>query len=263
MSLASWMHSAGECQPSSQERRSPAARSSRAATRSNICLPADKLVLVPSGLDPAEAVCLVVNYLTAHVMHRTARVRSGDRILVHGAAGGVGTALLELGTLAELEMYGTTSRHKSRARVRAGSHPDRLTYRTEDFVARIGALIGDGVDAVFDPIGSARQLWRSYRSLRDGGRLVWFGIATTASQGIRIIPLSVVTRAALALIPDGKKALMPPDVDTYVRDDLPACSSYWQRARSRRFLRTESRWSRPPVPTNCSSAADAPGRWCS
>jgi NADPH2:quinone reductase len=77
-----------------------------------ICLPASELVLVPSVLDPAEAVCAVVNYLTAHmVLHGTASIRSGERVLVHGAAGGVGTALLELGRLAGLEMYGTASRH--------------------------------------------------------------------------------------------------------------------------------------------------------
>lgn len=59
-----------------------------------ICLPARELVAVPSGVDPAEAVCVVVNYLTAHmVLHRAAGIRSGERILVHGAAGGVGTAL--------------------------------------------------------------------------------------------------------------------------------------------------------------------------
>jgi NADPH2:quinone reductase len=65
-----------------------------------ICRPASELVPVPSGLDSAEAVCLVVNYLTAYLaMHETARVQSGERILVHGAAGGVGSALLQLGKL--------------------------------------------------------------------------------------------------------------------------------------------------------------------
>ena len=60
-----------------------------------VCLPAGELVPVPAGVDPAAAVCVVVNYLTAHMaMHRTANVRSGERVLVHGAAGGVGTALL-------------------------------------------------------------------------------------------------------------------------------------------------------------------------
>ena len=55
-----------------------------------ICLPADTLVPVPDGVDPAEAACLPANYLTAYLaMHGTAEVKSGERVLVHGAAGGL------------------------------------------------------------------------------------------------------------------------------------------------------------------------------
>jgi NADPH:quinone reductase-like Zn-dependent oxidoreductase len=176
-----------------------------------ICLPASELVPVPSGLDPAEAVCLVVNYLTAYnVMHQVANVRSGERILVQGAAGGVGTALLELGKLAELEMYGTASKYNHELVSRLGATP--IDYRTEDFVERIRELTGDGVDVVFDPIGGARQLWRSYRALRKGGRLVWFGVAATKKQGMRVIPLSLLMRTLLAVIPDGKQAPLTPDL---------------------------------------------------
>jgi len=170
-----------------------------------ICLPARELVEVPAGVDPAEAVCLVANYLTAHLaLHGTAHVESGERILVQGAAGGVGTALLELGRLAGLEMYGTASRHNHDLVSSLGATP--IDYRNEDFVECIRALTGDGVDAVFDPVGGFRQLWRSYRTLRRGGRLVWFGVAATSRQGIRVIPLSLLMRFMLALIPDGKKA---------------------------------------------------------
>ncbi len=176
-----------------------------------ICLPASELVPVPSGEDPAEAVCVVVNYLTAHMaMHRTANVRSGERILVHGAAGGVGTALLQLGKLAGLEMYGTASRHNHGLVSALGATP--IDYRTEDFVERTRKITGDGVDAVFDPIGGARQLWRSYRTLRQGGRLVWFGMAATKKEGLRVIPFTLLMRTLLALIPDGKKAPLTPDI---------------------------------------------------
>jgi NADPH:quinone reductase-like Zn-dependent oxidoreductase len=176
-----------------------------------ICLPASELVPVPSGVDPAEAVCVVVNYLTAHMaMHRTANIRSGERILVHGAAGGVGTALLELGKLAGLEMYGTASKYNHELVSALGATP--IDYRTEDFVERVRSLTGDGVDAVFDPIGGARQLWRSYRVLRKGGRLVWFGVAATKKEGLRVIPLTLLMRTLLALIPDGKQAPLAPDL---------------------------------------------------
>ena len=176
-----------------------------------ICLPPSELVPVPSGVDPVEAVCVVVNYLTAHMaMHRTANVRSGERILVHGAAGGIGTALLELGRLAGLEMYGTASKYNHELVSALGATP--IDYRTEDFVERIRSLTGDGVDAVFDPIGGARQLWRSYRVLCPGGRLVWFGVAATKKEGLRVIPLTVLMRTLLALIPDGKQVPLLPDL---------------------------------------------------
>ncbi len=176
-----------------------------------ICLPASELVPVPSGVDPAEAVCLVANYLTAHMaLHRTANIRSGERILVHGAAGGVGTALLELGKLAGLEMYGTASKVNHELVSALGATP--IDYRTEDFVKRIRSITGDGVDAVFDPIGGARQLWRSHRTLRKGGRLVWFGVAATKKKGLRVIPLTLLMMTLLVLIPDGKQATSIPDL---------------------------------------------------
>jgi NADPH:quinone reductase-like Zn-dependent oxidoreductase len=176
-----------------------------------VCLPASELVLAPPDVDPAQAVCLVVNYLTAHmVMHRVAKVRAGERVLVHGAAGGVGSALLELGKLAGLEMYGTASKYNHELVSALGATP--IDYRTEDFCARIHALTGDGVDVVFDPIGGARQLWRSYRSLRRDGRLVWFGVAAAKKHGLGVIPLTLLMRTVLALIPDGKRAPLTPDL---------------------------------------------------
>ncbi len=176
-----------------------------------ICLPAAALVPVPPELDPAEAVCVVANYLTAHTaMHATAAVRSGERILIHGVAGGVGSALAELGREAGLEIYGTASRHNHEFVSSLGATP--IDYRTEDFVARIRDLTGDGVDAVFDPIGGARQMWRSYRALRKGGRLVWFGVAATKHKGLRVIPASLLTLGLLKLAPGGKQALTTPDL---------------------------------------------------
>ena len=176
-----------------------------------ICLPDSELVPVPSGLDPAQAVCLVVNYLTAHMaMHTTARVQSGERVLVHGAAGGTGSALLELGKLAGLEMYGTASRYNHELVSALGATP--IDYRTEDFVERVRTLTGDGVDVVFDPVGGARHLWRSNRALRKGGRLVWFGMAATKKGGLRVIPFTLAMVALLKLIPDGKQAPLAPDL---------------------------------------------------
>ncbi|MFN7941122.1 MAG: medium chain dehydrogenase/reductase family protein [Thermoanaerobaculia bacterium] len=142
-----------------------------------VCLPWRELVPVPAELDPAEAVSLVLNYITAYQMlHRSAHVRSGQRALIHGAAGGVGTALLQLGRLAGLETYGTCSARGASAVTEMGGTP--IDYRHGDFVAEIHRLTRDGVDVVFDPIGGA-HLWRSRAALRRGGRVVGYGLATS------------------------------------------------------------------------------------
>jgi len=142
-----------------------------------VCLPQRELVPVPSGLDAAEAVSLVLNYITAYqMMHRSAKVKSGQRALIHGAAGGVGTALLQLGRLAGLEMYGTCSSRGAPVVSALGATP--IDYRDQDFVREIGRLTNDGVDVVFDPIGGA-HLWRSREALRPGGRVVGYGLSTS------------------------------------------------------------------------------------
>lgn len=145
-----------------------------------VCLPQRELVPVPPGLDAAEAVSLILNYVTAYQMlHRSAKVGSGQRVLIHGASGGVGTALLQLGRLAGLQMYGTCSARGALAVSGLGGVP--IDYSQQDFVAEIRRATGDGVDAVFDPIGGA-HLWRSRAALRPGGRVVGYG-TTTALRG--------------------------------------------------------------------------------
>jgi NADPH2:quinone reductase len=176
-----------------------------------ICLPARELVPVPSSVDPVDAVCLVTNYLTAHMMlHRVAHVQSGERVLIHGAAGGVGTALLHLGKLAGLEMIGTASQCNHELVSALGATP--INYRTEDFVKCVRDITSDGVDVVFDPIGGARQLWRSNQALRKGGRLVWFGVTATKKGGLLVIPFTMLMVILLKLVPNSKQTLLSPDL---------------------------------------------------
>jgi NADPH:quinone reductase-like Zn-dependent oxidoreductase len=121
-----------------------------------VCLPERELVPVPSGLGAAEAVSLVLNYITAYQMlHRSAKVRPGQRVLIHAAAGGVGSALLQLGHLAGLEMYGTCSSPGASAVSDLGGFP--IDYQHQDFVKEIHDLTSQGVDVVFD------QKWRDLR----------------------------------------------------------------------------------------------------
>lgn len=147
-----------------------------------IVLPAQELCLVPEEVDPTEAVTVTFNYVAAYQMlHRVAHVERGRRILIHGAGGGMGTAFLELGRLAGLEMYGTASKDKDAVVSRLGA--TLIDYRTEDFVERIRALTGGmGVDAVFDPMGSA-HLKLSARAVRKGGTIIAFGYYQAANRG--------------------------------------------------------------------------------
>ena len=146
-----------------------------------VCLPQPELVPVPSGVDAGEAVSLVLNYITAYQMlHRSAKVKPGQRVLIHGASGGVGSALLQLGRLARLEMYGTCSARGAGTVSDLGGIP--IDYRRLDFVSEVYRLTGDGVDVVFDSIGGA-HIWRSRKALRPGGRVVAYGLTGSLNAG--------------------------------------------------------------------------------
>jgi NADPH2:quinone reductase len=146
-----------------------------------LCVSKRKIVLVPGGLDAAEAVAVVLNYITAYQMlHRSAKARPGQRMLIHGASGGVGSAMLQLAKLAGVEMYGTCSGAGAAVVRELGGIP--IDYRNADFVEEIHRLNGDGVDAVFDGIGGD-NLWRSCDALREGGRVVTYGFQSKMRGG--------------------------------------------------------------------------------
>jgi NADPH:quinone reductase-like Zn-dependent oxidoreductase len=151
------------------------------ADAERVCVPEVNAVEVPEDLDPAEVVSLVLPYMTAYqLLHRMAMAKSGETVLVHGAAGRVGTAVLELGALAGLRLYGTASARDRAAVERLGAVA--IDYRNEDFLARVRELPGNGVDVVLDGLGGALSL-RSFRALRPGGRLVIFGHYATLAHG--------------------------------------------------------------------------------
>src|SRR5215467_900395 len=146
-----------------------------------VCLPHRKSIPVPKGLEPEEAVAVVLNYITAYQMlHRSAKIKPGQRLLIHGASGGVGTALLQLGRLAGVEMYGTCSAQAAEIVKDFGA--TAIDYRNSDFVKEIHHLTTDGVDAVFDGIGGD-NLWRSREALREGGRVVVYGFQAKLHGG--------------------------------------------------------------------------------
>ncbi len=184
-----------------------------------VSTPAERAVPVPGDLDSVEAVALVVNYLTASLaMNQMAGVRRGERMLAHGAAGGVGSALVQLGTLAGLEVYGTASAYNHDLVESLGAVP--IDYRNDDFVAQIRELTGDGVDVAFDVIGGGRQLWRSSRALRKGGRLIMLGMASAIKGGVKTIPGSMLVVGLVKMLPNGKTAPMGPGMESYPKEHM-------------------------------------------
>ena len=148
-------------------------------------LPESRLIPVPSSLDPAEAAPVVLNYLTAYqVLHRKAKVKASDKVLIIGASGGCGTAFLDLGRLAGLKMYGLTSGRKSSILTRFGAIP--IDYRREDFVEVIRRAEPQGLDFVFDGVGGD-YIDRALPLLRRGGVLVAYGNPLSLRGVLRLL----------------------------------------------------------------------------
>ena len=167
-----------------------------------MCRPESSLVPVPAGLDPAEAVSLVLSYVTAYQMlHRSAKVQRGQSILIHAAGGAVGTALLQLGKLFDLEMYGTASKSKHDLIASLGAVP--IDYKSENFLTRIQTLASDGVDAAFDAIGGD-NFKRSFKSLKRGGMLVAYGFYNNAIGKGGNVPIEFMQVKLWDILPNGR-----------------------------------------------------------
>jgi NADPH2:quinone reductase len=151
-----------------------------------------ELVSVPDDVDAAAAVAVVLNGVTAWQLLRAARVRSGQTVLVHGAGGGVGTLLAQLGVAAGVRVIGTASAHRHEALRDIGV--ELIDHRTEDVPSRVAELAPGGVDAVFDPLGPA-SLDASWQLLAPGGSLHAYGSsATLHDTGAWWLPYVELTR---------------------------------------------------------------------
>jgi NADPH:quinone reductase-like Zn-dependent oxidoreductase len=134
------------------------------------------LVPVPAGVTAQAAETVVVNGITAvQMLHRKAKVRSGQTVLVHGANGGVGGTLVQLARQAGARVIGTASPRHHAALRELGVLP--VDYHG-DIAAQVRAVAPDGVDAVFDHVGGP-GLIISWRLLRRGGTLVSYGSASS------------------------------------------------------------------------------------
>lgn len=150
-------------------------------------LRADRMTRVPEGVDAAEAAALILSWTTAYqLLHRVAHVRPGLRVLVQGAAGAVGQALIVLGKRAGIELWGTgRGEHASLIR-ELGATP--IDYQREDLTR----VLPDGFDVVFDGIGEDHYR-RSLAVLKAGGLLCAYGYTADvkARRGLRTILMSL------------------------------------------------------------------------
>ncbi|MFG3525059.1 medium chain dehydrogenase/reductase family protein [Nocardia nova] len=146
---------------------------------SHVLLDAADLVPVPAGLDAAEAEAFVVNGITAwQMLYRTAKVRAGQTILVHGANGGVGSTLVQLARADGIRVIGTASARNAEAVEALGA--TWIDYRG-DVPQQVRALAPEGVDAVFDHIGGP-SVKHSFALLAPHGTLVSYGTAATKND---------------------------------------------------------------------------------
>lgn len=159
-----------------------------------------KLIPVPTTVDMAEASTLILNYLVAYqIMHRSAKVKTGDKVLIVGASGGIGTALLQLGRLAGLSMYAIASKSKHDLLTEYGAMP--IDYRSQDFVEVIREAEPEGLEAIFDGMGGD-YFDRGFPLLRRGG--TWVGYANPLSYAGMFRLIGKIIR--LNLLPNGRAA---------------------------------------------------------
>jgi len=165
-------------------------------------LKARDLTRVPNGVDAAEAAALILSWMTAYqLLHRAARVRQGHRVLVHGAAGAVGQALIVLGRMAGLEVWGAARGKHAPLVHELGAIP--IDYEREDFTR----VLPGGFDIVFDGIGEDGYR-RSFAALKSGGLLCAYGYSAGV-QAQRRMSTMLMWIARLYLwrwLPGGKRA---------------------------------------------------------
>ncbi len=123
-----------------------------------------------------------VNYLTAyHSIVTMGNLQPGDRILIHGAAGGVGIAAVQIARARGLVIFGTAGPAKQEYLRKLGvDHP--IDYEKTDFVQAVRKFAPDGIEMVMDPIGG-KSFSRSHKCLGPTGRLVIYGFSASVGSG--------------------------------------------------------------------------------
>ncbi len=170
----------GEYAGSWEEGEMVAALTVTGAYSQYMVLPSDQLVKVPKSIPAAEGVSLILSYVTAYQMlTRSAKVKAGNKVLIHGAGGAVGSALVQVGKTLGLKMYCTASKNQEELLKESGCH--FIDYKSNDFAQKLQQLEPEGLDAVFDPFGGA-NFTKSLKVLQKSGILVAYGSYNASSK---------------------------------------------------------------------------------
>jgi NADPH:quinone reductase-like Zn-dependent oxidoreductase len=150
-----------------------------------VVAPVNRVIPIPETLSLEAAAATPVTYLTAHhMLHYLGHMQPDDSVLIHGGAGGVGTAALQLCAWAGVKKVWSTS-SKGKHHILEGYGARAIDRHNEDFAAIIKQETdGRGVDHILDPIGGD-HLKRSLSSLAEGGRLYTYGLSSAAPTGKR------------------------------------------------------------------------------
>jgi NADPH:quinone reductase len=193
-------------------------------------LRASDLTSVPADVDAAEAAALILSWTTAYqLLHRAAQVRRGQRVLVQGAAGAVGQALLVLGKLAGLELWGTVRGEHATLVRELGAMP--IDYQREDFTRTLPG----GFDVIFDGIGEDGYR-RSFAALKRGGLLCAYGYTASVQARRRLLTILgwiarvYLWRQLLSWLPGGKQ------IRVYSINVMRARHPHWFRQDLERLL---------------------------
>ncbi len=164
-----------------------------------ICLSEDRLTPVPTTVSDVDALCMILSAVTPYQMlHRVARMEAGQSLLIHGAGGAVGTAMLQLAREAGVKAFGTDVEDKHDLIRSLGAKP----IGVEASETAVLDATGGGVDAIFDPLGGD-SLSRSLHALKRGGLLVAFGFQNEVLGHGGSIPLDFVKLKLWDWLPNG------------------------------------------------------------
>ncbi len=225
------------------------ARCGWGAMAERIALSQDRCVRIPDGFPPDEAAAFLFAYATAyHALHDAARLQPGETLLVLGAAGGVGSAAIDLGRAAGARVLACASSDAKLVFARSCGAADGIVYDADlqpgdaqkALARRIKALAPAGVDAVFDPVGGA-YAEPALRSLARGGRHLVVGF----TAGIPRMPLNLTLLKSCRIIGVDWRSFVHEEPEANARN-VDALLSLWTQRRIQPRITEVFDWTSAP-----------------